>query len=56
MTEPDATPALDAIAAAIGGGAFGVNLHLAPGDLVAAPHAELVDVTPPESDVPAPRS
>jgi Cys-tRNA(Pro)/Cys-tRNA(Cys) deacylase len=34
---------------AIGGGAFGVNLHLAPADLVAALGAELVDVTIPES-------
>ena len=34
---------------AIGGGAFGVNLHLAPADLVAALSAELVDVTIPES-------
>jgi Cys-tRNA(Pro) deacylase len=33
---------------AIGGGAFGVNLHLAPADLVAALGAELVDVTIPE--------
>lgn len=40
----------------IGGGAFGVNLHLAPADLVAALHAEVVDVTQPESEVPAPRS
>jgi Cys-tRNA(Pro)/Cys-tRNA(Cys) deacylase len=30
---------------AIGGGARGVNLHLAPRDLVAALHAELVDVS-----------
>ena len=41
---------------AIGGGGFGVNLHLAPDDLVAALHAEVVDVTQPESEVPAPRS
>ena len=34
---------------AIGGGAFGVNLHLAPADLLAALGAELVDVTIPES-------
>jgi Cys-tRNA(Pro)/Cys-tRNA(Cys) deacylase len=33
---------------AIGGGARGVNLHLAPTDLVAALRAELVDVTVPE--------
>ena len=34
---------------AIGGGAHGVNLHLAPADLVAALRAEVVDVTQPES-------
>ena len=33
---------------AIGGGAHGVNLHLAPADLVAALEAEVVDVTMPE--------
>jgi Cys-tRNA(Pro) deacylase len=33
---------------AIGGGAHGVNLHLAPADLVAALGAELVDVTEPD--------
>lgn len=32
---------------AIGGGGFGVNLHLAPTDLVAALAAEVVDVTQP---------
>ena len=41
---------------AIGGGGFGVNLHLAPDDLVAVLHADVVDVTQPESEVPAPRS
>jgi prolyl-tRNA editing enzyme YbaK/EbsC (Cys-tRNA(Pro) deacylase) len=30
---------------AIGGGAHGVNLHLAPGDLVSALDAAVVDVT-----------
>ena len=35
---------------AIGGGAFGVNLHLAPADLVRALDAVLVDVTIPEPD------
>jgi Cys-tRNA(Pro) deacylase len=34
---------------AIGGGARGVNLHLAPSDLVAALAAEVVDVTVPEA-------
>jgi Cys-tRNA(Pro) deacylase len=34
---------------AIGGGARGVNLHLAPSDLVAALGAEVVDVTVPEA-------
>ncbi len=35
---------------AIGGGAHGVNLHLAPGDLVSALRAEVVDVSQPEAD------
>jgi Cys-tRNA(Pro) deacylase len=34
---------------AIGGGAHGVNLHLAPADLVSALAAEVVDVTVPET-------
>jgi Cys-tRNA(Pro) deacylase len=34
---------------AIGGGAFGVNLHVAPVDLVAALEARVVDVTTSES-------
>ena len=34
---------------AIGGGMRGVNIHLAPGDLVAATRATLVDVTQPET-------
>ncbi|HYK95409.1 MAG TPA: YbaK/EbsC family protein [Candidatus Dormibacteraeota bacterium] len=34
---------------AIGGGARGVNLHLAPADLVAALGAQVVDVTVPET-------
>jgi Cys-tRNA(Pro)/Cys-tRNA(Cys) deacylase len=34
---------------AIGGGARGVNLHLAPGDLVAALNAAVVDVSVPEA-------
>ncbi len=34
---------------AIGGGRRGVNLHLAPADLVAATRAAVVDVTAPES-------
>jgi Cys-tRNA(Pro) deacylase len=33
---------------AIGGGAHGVNLHLAPGDLIAALAATVVDVTVPD--------
>lgn len=38
---------------AIGGGGFGVNLHLAPADLVAALRAEVVEVsTPDEGDAP----
>ncbi|MBA3875928.1 MAG: hypothetical protein C0498_03170 [Anaerolinea sp.] len=34
---------------AIGGGAHGVNLHLAPADLVTALRAEVVDVTQPDA-------
>ncbi len=33
---------------AIGGGAHGVNIHLAPSDLASALAAEVVDVTTPE--------
>jgi hypothetical protein len=33
---------------AIGGGARGVNLHLAPADLVRATGAQVVDITIPE--------
>jgi Cys-tRNA(Pro)/Cys-tRNA(Cys) deacylase len=41
---------LDQPVVAIGGGAHGVNLHLAPADLVSALRAEVVDVTQPEAD------
>jgi len=34
---------------AIGGGAFGVNVHLAPADLVGTLGAEVVDVSEPET-------
>ena len=37
----------------VGGGAFGVNLHLAPADLVAAFDAQVVDVSSPDPDGPA---
>jgi Cys-tRNA(Pro) deacylase len=37
---------------AIGGGAFGVNLHLAPADLAAALGAQVVDVTQPDGPAP----
>jgi Cys-tRNA(Pro)/Cys-tRNA(Cys) deacylase len=37
---------------AVGGGAHGVNLHLAPVDLVAATGAAVVDVTDPEGSTP----
>jgi hypothetical protein len=33
---------------AIGGGARGVNVHLAPADLVRATNAQVVDITVPE--------
>jgi Cys-tRNA(Pro) deacylase len=44
----DASAAGQALVA-IGGGAHGVNLHLAPADLVGALAADLVDVTEPEA-------
>lgn len=47
---------LDEPLVAIGGGGFGVNLHLTPSDLVTTLRADVVDVTQPESEVPAPRS
>jgi Cys-tRNA(Pro)/Cys-tRNA(Cys) deacylase len=34
---------------AIGGGGFGINLHLAPGDLIAALSAQVADVSQPEA-------
>jgi Cys-tRNA(Pro)/Cys-tRNA(Cys) deacylase len=37
---------------AIGGGGHGVNVHLAPSDLVASLGAEVVDVTRPEEETP----
>jgi Cys-tRNA(Pro) deacylase len=37
----------------VGGGAHGVNLHLAPPDLVRALDAEVVDVTQPEGEPPS---
>lgn len=37
----------------IGGGGFGINLHLAPADLVAALDAQLADVSVAEEDRPA---
>jgi Cys-tRNA(Pro)/Cys-tRNA(Cys) deacylase len=40
---------LDEPVVSIGGGARGVNLHLAPGDLVAGLGATVVDVTQPEA-------
>ena len=33
----------------VGGGGFGVNLHLAPGDLIAALDARVADVSQPEA-------
>jgi Cys-tRNA(Pro)/Cys-tRNA(Cys) deacylase len=41
--------AADHVRVAIGGGAHGVNLHVAPADLVSALGAELVDVTVPDA-------
>ncbi|MFN8629575.1 MAG: YbaK/EbsC family protein [Chloroflexota bacterium] len=40
------TLGLDVVA--IGGGARGVNVHLAPADLIAATGAEVIDITTPE--------
>jgi Cys-tRNA(Pro)/Cys-tRNA(Cys) deacylase len=40
---------------AIGGGAHGVNVHLAPADLVAALGAQVADVTVPDEATGAPR-
>lgn len=45
--------AMDHAVVAVGGGAPGVNLHLAPPDLVAALRAEVADVTTPEGETPA---
>jgi Cys-tRNA(Pro) deacylase len=39
---------LDEPVVSIGGGGFGINLHLAPTDLVAALHATVADVSEPE--------
>jgi Cys-tRNA(Pro)/Cys-tRNA(Cys) deacylase len=39
---------LDQQIVSVGGGAFGVNLHMAPNDLVAALGADVVDVSVPE--------
>lgn len=41
-------PAMDQPVVAIGGGDFGVNVHLAPADLVDALGAEVVEVSEPE--------
>lgn len=43
----------DESVASIGGGGFGINLHLAPADLVAALDAQLADVSVAEEDRPA---
>jgi prolyl-tRNA editing enzyme YbaK/EbsC (Cys-tRNA(Pro) deacylase) len=45
---------LDQPVVAIGGGARGVNLHLAPADLVATLGASVVDVSIPEAEKPSP--
>jgi prolyl-tRNA editing enzyme YbaK/EbsC (Cys-tRNA(Pro) deacylase) len=39
---------------AIGGGARGVNVHLAPADLIAATGARVEDITIPDDRDPAP--
>jgi Cys-tRNA(Pro)/Cys-tRNA(Cys) deacylase len=42
--------ALDRPRVALGGGAYGVNVHLRPADLVAALGAEVVDVSVPDDE------
>jgi Cys-tRNA(Pro) deacylase len=42
------SPAMRQPIVSVGGGAFGVNLHLAPSDLVAALGAEVADVSDPD--------
>jgi Cys-tRNA(Pro)/Cys-tRNA(Cys) deacylase len=44
------TAAVDQPIVSVGGGAFGVNIHLRPADLVAALKAAIIDVTTPEVD------
>lgn len=41
-------PAMQQPVVSVGGGAFGVNLHLAPDDLVATLGAEVIDVSNPD--------
>ena len=41
--------AVDQPVVAIGGGGFGINVHLTPADLVAALDAEIVDVSQAEA-------
>jgi Cys-tRNA(Pro)/Cys-tRNA(Cys) deacylase len=43
------SPILEQPVVAVGGGARGVNLHLAPADLIAALNAAVVDVSVPET-------
>jgi prolyl-tRNA editing enzyme YbaK/EbsC (Cys-tRNA(Pro) deacylase) len=38
----------DLAVVSVGGGAFGVNIHLAPSDLVAALDADVADVSDPD--------
>jgi Cys-tRNA(Pro)/Cys-tRNA(Cys) deacylase len=44
------TAAVDQPIVSVGGGAFGVNIHLRPADLVGALKAAIIDVTTPEVD------
>jgi Cys-tRNA(Pro) deacylase len=46
-------PTMDLPVVAIGGGDFGVNVHLAPTDLVAALAAEVVDISEPDAAAPS---
>jgi prolyl-tRNA editing enzyme YbaK/EbsC (Cys-tRNA(Pro) deacylase) len=45
---------MDQPVVSVGGGAFGVNLHLTPADLVAGLAADVVDVSAPEPTEPRP--
>jgi prolyl-tRNA editing enzyme YbaK/EbsC (Cys-tRNA(Pro) deacylase) len=47
---------MDQPVVSVGGGAFGVNIHLAPADLVGALGATVADVSDPDQESPRPPS